>query len=97
MPITGVKRDNGMLGTGTYAGEYSTDLECVEITIPVQVHLRSDPLPCALVLLIKAHEEHSVNRVYDGVTNSAGLREIRALVAERVVFIVPHSIALCFR
>jgi hypothetical protein len=46
-------------------------LEGVEGCVSVEGELRLNPSPCAVVLGFKAHEEHGVDRVNNGVANPA--------------------------
>ena len=69
-------------------------LEGVEVGVAVKVHLRRDPLPRTLVLLVKTHEEHGIDRVDNRVANSARVCKVCALLADGVVLVVTHSVAL---
>ena len=54
-----------------------------------------DPFPGALVFIIEVHEKHRVDGVNDGVANAVPAPKVRASVAQRVIFIVPHGVLLC--
>ena len=72
-----------------------TDLEGVEVSVPVKIHLGGYPLAGTLVFFIETHEQHGVYRVDDSVADTARLGEVRARVADGVILVVAHCIALC--
>ncbi len=72
-----------------------TNLESVEFRVPVKRHLRLYPLARTRVLVMKAHKQHGVDGIDNGVADASSLRQVGALVADGMVLIVAHGVPLC--
>ena len=78
------------------ANRVPTHLESVILPIAVERQLVLNPLACATILLRQAHNEHCIERIDYGIADTASGGQKGTTLADRVILIHTHSIALWY-
>ncbi len=72
----------------------TVDLESVEASICFKRQLVSHPGSRTSIVIIETHDQHSVNGIYDSVSNSTCVCQVGSVATDGMVFVGPHGIPL---